>query len=103
MKKLQTYNLQHINKVHLLICCFFLISSSIFAITASSSFNVRDYGAKGDGKTLDYLAINNAIDACVADGGGTVLLPAGTYLCGSIHLQSNIELKIDAEIGRAHV
>ena len=80
----------------MLICCFFLISSSIFAVTASSFFNVRDYGAKGDGKTLDHLAINKAIDACAKAGGGTVQLSAGTYLCGSIHLQSNIELKIDA-------
>ena len=80
----------------MLICCFFLISSSIFAITASSSFNVRDYGAKGDGKTLDHLAINKAIEACAKAGGGTVQLSAGTYLCGSIHLQSNVNLMIDA-------
>jgi len=58
-------------------------------------YNVRNYGAKGDGKTLDHLAINKAIDACVVRGGGTVLLPTGTYLCGSIHLQSNVNLMID--------
>ena len=80
----------------MLVCCFFLITSNIFAVTGSSSFNVRDYGAKGDGKTLDHSAINKAIDACAKTGGGTVQLSAGTYLCGSIHLQSNIELKIDA-------
>jgi polygalacturonase len=45
---------------------------------------------------LDNPAINRAIDAAVAAGGGTVLVPAGTYLCGSIHLQSNIHLLIDA-------
>ena len=59
-------------------------------------FNVRDFGATGDGKTLDNPAINRAIDAAAAAGGGTVLVPAGTYLSGSIHLESNIHLLIDA-------
>ena len=59
-------------------------------------FNVRDFGAVGDGKNLDSPAINKAIEAAVAVGGGTVLLPAGTYLSGSIRLKSNIHLHIDA-------
>jgi polygalacturonase len=59
-------------------------------------FNVRDYGAAGDGKTLDSPAINKAIKACAAAGGGTVLAPAGTYLSGSIRLKSNIRFLIDA-------
>ena len=58
-------------------------------------FNVRSFGAAGDGQQLDSPAINKAIDAAAA-GGGTVYLPAGTYLSGSIHLQSNIHLLIDA-------
>ena len=57
---------------------------------------MRDFGASGDGKTLDSPAINKAIDACAAAGGGTVRLPAGTYLSGCIHLKSNIHLLIDA-------
>ncbi len=61
-----------------------------------NNFNVRDYGAAGDGKNLDSLAINQAIDAAAKAGGGTVFVPAGTYLSGSIHLQSNIHLLIDA-------
>jgi len=61
-----------------------------------SVFNVRDFGAKGDGTNLDSPAINQAIDAAAQAGGGTVLVPAGTYLSGSIHLQSNIHLLIDA-------
>ena len=48
------------------------------AAMAQGIYNVRDYGAKGDGKTLDSPAINSAIEACVAGGGGQVLLPAGT-------------------------
>jgi polygalacturonase len=59
-------------------------------------FNVRKFGAVGDGKNLDSPAINKAIEACARSGGGTVLIPAGTYLSGSIHLQSNIHLLIDA-------
>ena len=59
-------------------------------------FNVRDYGAKGDGKTLDSPAIDAAIEAAVRDGGGQVLLPAGTYLSGSIRLKSNIDLHLSA-------
>lgn len=58
-------------------------------------YNVRNYGAKGDGKTLDSPAINQAIQYANIVGGGTVLIPAGNYLCGSIHLLSNINLIID--------
>jgi polygalacturonase len=59
-------------------------------------YNVRAYGAAGNGKKLDSAAINKAIDAAAKAGGGTVLVPAGTYLSGSIHLKSNIHLLIDA-------
>lgn len=61
-----------------------------------ADFNVRDYGAKGDGKTLDSPAIDRAIQACCEQGGGRVLLPAGRYLSGSIHLKSNVELHLQA-------
>jgi polygalacturonase len=60
------------------------------------SVNVRLFGAVGDGKNLDSPAINRAIDACVRAGGGTVFVPAGIYLSGSIHLKSNIHLYLDA-------
>ena len=66
------------------------------AAANENAFNVRAFGAAGDGKTLDSPAINRAIDAAAQAGGGTVLVPAGTYLCGSIHLQSNIHLLLDA-------
>jgi polygalacturonase len=63
---------------------------------AAGVYNVRDYGAKGDGKTLDSPAINAAIETAVKNGGGQVLLPAGTYLSGSIRLKSNIDLHLTA-------
>jgi polygalacturonase len=59
-------------------------------------FNVRTFGAVGDGKTLDSPAIDKAIAAAAEAGGGTVFLPVGTYLSGSIHLQSNLHLELDA-------
>src|SRR2546423_4776274 len=65
------------------------------AIPPKEFFNVKDYGATGDGKTLDSKAINKAIEAAADYGGGTVYLPAGNYLSGSIHLKSNISLLID--------
>ena len=58
-------------------------------------FNVRTFGATGDGKALDTAAINKAIDSAAAAGGGTVYFPAGNYLSVSIHLQSNIALYLD--------
>ena len=61
-----------------------------------NAFNVKDFGAVGDGTHLDSPAINKAIEAAANIGGGTVLLPAGTYLSGSIHLKSNIHLVVDA-------
>ena len=45
--------------------------------------DVAAYGARGDGKTLDTVAIQRAVDACAARGGGTVLLQSGTFLVGA--------------------
>ena len=71
----------------------------------SPYFNVKNYGAIGDGKNIDSKAINQAIETASLSGGGTVFFPAGNYLCGSIHLKSNITLMIDqgAVIIAAHV
>lgn len=58
-------------------------------------YNVRQFGAKGDSTTIDTDAINKAIEAASAAGGGTVYFPAGEYLSFSIHLKSNITLFLD--------
>lgn len=55
-------------------------------------FDVRTYGATGDGKTIDSPPINAAIDAAAAAGGGTVIFPAGVYASYSIHLKSFVAL-----------
>jgi polygalacturonase len=57
-----------------------------------TDYDVRAFGATGDGKTIDTPAINKAIAAAANAGGGTVRFPVGTYLCYSIHLKSNIVL-----------
>ena len=67
-----------------------------FSSVSAKDFNVRDYGAKGDGKTLDSPSINKAIEECQKSGGGRVVVPSGTYLSGSIRLKSNIEFHIEA-------
>ena len=76
----------------------FTILFSFIAIIAQAAgtFDVREFGAKGDGVTLDHQAINAAIDACVENGGGRVEVPAGMYLCGSIRMKSNVELHLEA-------
>ena len=58
-------------------------------------YDVRAFGARGDGKTLDTSAINRAIEAAAAAGGGTVNFSAGTYRSVSIRLRSNITLQLD--------
>ena len=58
-------------------------------------YNVKDYGAAGDGQTVDSPAINRAIEAAAAAGGGTVYFPAGTYLSFSLRLKSHIGLYLD--------
>jgi polygalacturonase len=60
------------------------------------TYNVRDFGAKGDGATLDTAALQSAIDACHRDNGGTVLVPAGTFVIGTIEMKSNVTLRIAA-------
>jgi hypothetical protein len=62
----------------------------------ASFFNVRQHGAVADGATLDTAAINRAIDAAAAAGGGLVYVPPGIYLVGTIVLKSNITLYLEA-------
>ncbi len=58
-------------------------------------FDVHQFGATGDGKTLDTDAVNRAIEAAASAGGGVVLFPSGTYLCFSIRLKSQVHLHIE--------
>ncbi len=74
-----------------------LLCATLFTFAFSqSAYDVKSYGAKGDGVTLDTVAINKAIEAAAANGGGTIRFSAGTYLTFSIRLKSNITLYLDA-------
>ncbi|WP_198167427.1 glycoside hydrolase family 28 protein [Microbispora sp. ATCC PTA-5024] len=65
--------------------------------TAAATFNVKDYGAKGDGSNNDSGAINKAVTAANAAGGGIVRFPSGTYRSSNtIHLKSNVTLQLDS-------
>lgn len=86
------------------IFCLSLVACGAHAADGASSenaasdvptCNVRDHGAKGDGKTKDTAALQAAVDAC-AGTGGTVEVPAGTYLSGTIRLASNMTLDLQA-------
>ncbi len=70
------------------------IAATAFAQETSGALDVKTYGAMGDGKTLDTAAINKAIDAAAASGGGRVRFPAGSYLTYSIRLKSNVSLHL---------
>jgi polygalacturonase len=61
------------------------------------TYNIRDFGAKGDGVALDTAAVQAAIDACNKDQGGTVLVPAGVFVIGTIEMKSNVTLHIAAQ------
>jgi polygalacturonase len=76
---------------------FTMLFISFIQLAAAQApvYDVKKYGATGDGKTLDTKAIEKAIDAASAAGGGTVWFPAGNYLSVTIHLKSNIALYID--------
>ncbi len=61
----------------------------------NGNFLITDYGAKGDGVTLNTESIQKTIDACVASGGGKVIIPSGTFRSGTILLKSNVELHFE--------
>lgn len=76
---------------HYVIFAMLCISQIAFAAT----HNVRDFGAIGDGQTIDTKAFNDAITAASSEGGGTIYIPTGQYLCYSIRLASNITLFLE--------
>ncbi|HEX8464272.1 MAG TPA: glycosyl hydrolase family 28-related protein [Abditibacterium sp.] len=73
-----------------------LATASHAQLPTSNAFNVRTFGAKGDGKTIDSPSIDRAINAASAAGGGTVYFPAGSYASYTVHLKSDISLYLDS-------
>ena len=72
-----------------------LIMLAISCHNQSSTYNILDYGAKGDGKTMNTKAINNAVKKCNSKGGGTVLIPSGKFVTGTVVLLSNVNLQLE--------
>lgn len=69
-------------------------TNTIPASPGTEIVNVKDYGATGDGETLDSRSIQKAIDACTQKGGGEVLVPPGDYVCGTILLKDGVRLHL---------
>ncbi len=61
----------------------------------SDGYNILDYGATNDGKTLTTASIQKAIDACAANGGGMVYAPKGEFLIGTLNLASNVDFHME--------
>ena len=77
----------------------FLLAASLLplllaAAAMAADLDIRDFGAKGDGVNKDTAAIQRAIDQAAGSGGGTVVVPPGRYLCGTIYLRSFITLEL---------
>jgi polygalacturonase len=72
-----------------------LLSTATFALETKNVYDIRDFGAKSGGKSLCTQSIQRAIDKCSANGGGTVYLPAGTWLTGTVYLESQVTIWLD--------
>ena len=84
------------NQKHYILLIIYILLSTLLFAGAKTNYNVTEYGAKADGKTLDTEAIQKAIDECVYNGGGTVDFPAGSYLSGTIIMKDNVVLHLQA-------
>jgi hypothetical protein len=74
-----------------------LLLPLLAASLAAASFNVRDFGATGDGVTKDTKAFQKALDTCAVAGGGDVVVPAGKYLIGSVQLGTHTMLRLEKD------
>ncbi len=77
----------------------FLFAGVAFAAGVDAAqqklFNIRSYGATGDGITLNTDAVQKAIDHCAETGGGVVRIPAGDFVIGTVQIKSNVTLSLD--------
>lgn len=75
--------------------CFaaLLLSSAVRAM--AGDYNILDFGAVADGRTLATAAIQQAVDRCSAQGGGRVVIPSGNYYTGVIFMRSGVELHLE--------
>jgi polygalacturonase len=71
------------------------LKSAAASTEPTVSLNIKDYGATGDGKTKDTVAIQQTIERCSVFGGGEVVVPAGDYLSGALALRSGVVLRVE--------
>ena len=76
----------------------FLITTLLYwvPVLQAQTFNITDFGAVPGGKTLNSEAIQAAVDSCTNSGGGTVYVPADTFLTGTFDLKSNVNLYLES-------
>src|SRR3954469_25633248 len=87
-------SLEKLFSASILSLCF--LTTSISA-QDRKSYNVRDYGAVGDGTTKDTVAFQKALDICAVTGGGDVIVPAGKYLIGSVQMGTQTILRLEQD------
>ena len=93
---LQQFNINNMRYTKNILAATLLLAFTSLTQARGSVYNIRTYGAVGDGKTNDAQAIQKAVDACNAAGGGTVLVPAGSkYLAGPFNLKSFVEFYVE--------
>jgi polygalacturonase len=86
-----------------LIGCGALLATAVVCVAladeggdrATKSYDVREFGATGDGTTKDTVAIQKALDACAVNGGGDVVVPEGKYLIGSVQIGYGTALRLE--------
>ncbi|ANI89634.1 glycoside hydrolase [Arachidicoccus ginsenosidimutans] len=78
------------------VCTFYTLCGNLL-LAQSKQYNISDYGAVGDGTTLNTETIQSVIDKAGTDGGGTVIIPAGKFLTGMLVMKSNVELHLEKD------
>jgi polygalacturonase len=79
-----------------LIILIVLLVSQYAGSALGQDYNIRDFGAIGDGSTVNTVFIQKAIDRCADMGGGRVYVPAGVFITGTIHLKTNVNLYLES-------
>lgn len=87
-------NTGKVTKILMAIVCFAVMNFSASILFAQSSFSVLDFGAVGDGLSLNTEAIQNTIDSCSSSGGGCIYFPPGNFISGTIILKDNVSLHL---------
>jgi hypothetical protein len=74
---------------------FLFVTGTLCPAAPADAFNILQFGAVSDGKTLNTSAIQQAIDRCHENGGGSVVVPAGQFLTGGLRLRGNVQLYLE--------